>query len=146
MWVLLEGFPPYAINIQGEIQNTKTGRLLKPRKVSGGRYLGVALQNNGTRKEVKIHQLLGIYFLPKPQFDSAEIDHINRNGLDNRIENLRWVTRQENTRNRSSSKLTLKQITEIKSIYELTNSITHQALANMYNVSRSLISSILNSK
>ena len=37
-------------------------------------------------------------------FDGAECDHINRNPLDNRLSNLRWVSHRDNCRNRSTVK------------------------------------------
>ena len=40
------------------------------------------------------------HFLPNPD-DLPEIDHIDRNPLNNALENLRWVSRSENCRNRT---------------------------------------------
>ena len=55
-------------------------------------------------KQYKEHRL--IYLLFNPDWDisdnSQEIDHIDRNKEDNRIENLRLVTRQENQFNRNA--------------------------------------------
>lgn len=39
-------------------------------------------------------------FVPKPDGDFV-CDHINRNSLDNRLENLRWVSTRSNTLNSS---------------------------------------------
>ena len=51
-------------------------------------------------KDYKVHRLVAECYIPNPE-NKKEIDHINRNKLDNRVENLRWVTRSENNRNRS---------------------------------------------
>lgn len=46
-----------------------------------------------------VHRLIAETFIPNTD-NKPEIDHINRNPSDNRVENLRWATRQENTINR----------------------------------------------
>ena len=45
-----------------------------------------------------IHRLIAITYIPNPD-NKPNIDHINRNKLDNSIENLRWVTQAENRHN-----------------------------------------------
>lgn len=58
---------------------------------------------SGHQKKFTIHRLVMTTFVENPN-NYSDIDHINRNSLDNRIENLRWCTRKmnmenENTRN-----------------------------------------------
>lgn len=51
-----------------------------------------------------IHRLLAECWIDNPN-NLPQIDHINRNRADNRIENLRWVSASENCKNRDSSKI-----------------------------------------
>ena len=48
------------------------------------------------------HRLVAKQFIENPN-NYAYVDHINRNKLDNRIENLRWCSSSDNNKNRTSS-------------------------------------------
>lgn len=50
------------------------------------------------RKGCLIHRLVAEAFIPKP-LGATEVDHIDGDKLNNRVENLRWVTHKENTNN-----------------------------------------------
>ena len=46
------------------------------------------------------HRIIAQQFIPNP-INLPEIDHINHNRADNRILNLRWVSRSENQKNKT---------------------------------------------
>ena len=63
-----------------------------------------------------VHRLVAEAFLEKPEgYGKVEIDHRNHNRLDNRIENLRWVTHKENMSNsdKPEVKIFWKDITAV---------------------------------
>ena len=51
-------------------------------------------------KDKNLHRLIAEAFIPNPD-NKPLVDHINRDRLDNRVENLRWVTYSENCKNRT---------------------------------------------
>jgi len=95
----IQGFENYLIYPDGKIWNTKgNGKFLKHYKIIGG-YIGVRLSNNGIVTNKRIHRLIAEHYIPNPE-NKPEVDHKNRIRHDNRIENLRWVTRSENEKNK----------------------------------------------
>ena len=61
-------------------------------------YVRTHLCKEGQHKTIRIHRLVAEAFLPNPDNKNC-IDHINTNRADNRVENLRWVTHEENCNN-----------------------------------------------
>ena len=71
-------------------------KVLTPLKHNRG-YLSVSLCKNGKQKMRLIHRLVAQAFIEN-KFNKKEINHINGNKKDNRVENLEWVTSKENTK------------------------------------------------
>jgi hypothetical protein len=70
-------------------------------------------------KIIKTHKIIAMCFLPNPN-NYGEIDHINGIRSDNRVENLRWTTRSENSKNRQSySNTGYKFISKINNSYQI---------------------------
>lgn len=49
-------------------------------------------------KQYRVHCLVAQAFLPNP-WNKPQVDHLNRNRQDNRVENLSWATSSDNMRN-----------------------------------------------
>lgn len=58
-------------------------------------YMYVVLYKDGKRKIRTIHQLVAQAFIPNPE-NKPQVNHINGDKTDNRVENLEWVTASEN--------------------------------------------------
>lgn len=72
---------------------------------NGRGYLQISLKNeDNIRKTIKIHRLVAIAFIPNT-LNKPEVNHINGNKLDNRMENLEWVTTHENCKHREKNGL-----------------------------------------
>jgi len=95
----IKGFENYLIYPDGRVwSKIGKGRYLKP----GIRrnYKAVLLTNGkDNHKSFPIHRLVAQHYIANPE-NKKEVDHINRNKLDNCVENLRWVTHSENMKNR----------------------------------------------
>ena len=78
----------------GKSRNRKGYRLKKESilqpNVSHNGYLCVCLSNNNKVSCFRINRLVAQEFMPNPD-NLPTVDHINRNKIDNRVENLRWA-------------------------------------------------------
>jgi hypothetical protein len=98
-WKGIDGFRDYEVSNMGRIRSLKWGkqRILKDRKDGCG-YSQAILCRDGGEHSHKVHRLVALAFVANPE-NKPQIDHINRTISDNRAENLRWVTRDENMLN-----------------------------------------------
>lgn len=88
----------YILTDEGRLFNRITGEEFIS-TCDGSGYQQLCRYIDGIKKSVKIHQLVMQYFGPPKPGNNYEIDHFNRNKLDNSIGNLRWVTHKENEYN-----------------------------------------------
>lgn len=85
----------------GRIRNKKTKRILSQRIINNGRlYTNIFLN-----KKTKIISVSRFILSCFTYFEKTlHCDHINSNKIDNKIDNLRWVTPKENNSNPNSIK------------------------------------------
>ena len=96
MWKTVDGYEKYEVSDAGNVKNVRTGRTLGRRLDKDG-YPSVYLYSNGKGVNKKVHRLVANAFLDRdPNRD--QINHKNGIKEDNRVDNLEWCTRSENTK------------------------------------------------
>jgi len=120
VWKKIEGCEMYEVSSFGNIRNSKTGRILKQGKKGG--YCSVGLMGNKTKTKA-VHQLVARAFIPNPE-NKPQVNHKDKNGLNNNIINLEWTTNKENSIHRSKGvKQTTNQNLEIYRVDKITDEI-----------------------
>jgi len=98
IWKSVYSYENYEVSSFGKVRNKNTGRILK-QSIMGGYYC-VGLSNKKT-KTFSVHQLVSKAFIPNPE-NKHQVNHKDKNKLNNNIINLEWMTNQENSIHRSS--------------------------------------------
>lgn len=83
----------YFVSNMGRVKSYKRYRasLLKPFTKDG--YFYVRL---GDGKDFRINRLVALAFIPNPN-NLDTVDHIDNNRLNNKVTNLQWLSKQDNT-------------------------------------------------
>ena len=141
----------YQVSDHGNIKKLPNYIMSKQKTLKG--YLSIRLNKQGIGKGFKIHRLVAIAFIPNSE-NKPQVNHINGNKTDNRVENLEWCTGSENIIHAvinnlkakgeqiKSSKMSTVNILEIKNL--LKGNFPCSEISERFNVSRGAISQIKN--
>ena len=97
-WKKIDDFDNYSISNFGNVRNDIKNTFIKGGIRNGYKFVG--LSKTGYIKYFKIHRLVGKYFVDN-FIDNLDIDHIDRDKLNNHYLNLRSVSRSINLRNKN---------------------------------------------
>lgn len=99
IWRKIEGFENYEVSNLGQVRSLnykRTGeiKILIPCKNNNG-YLKVVLCKSGKQHTKRVHRLVATAFIPNLE-GKKEVNHIDGNKQNNKVENLEWCTNLEN--------------------------------------------------
>jgi len=138
----------YSISSDGILIGPKS--VVKPNIKSTG-YCEVCIYSGKTRKYWRLHRLVATIFIPNPE-NKPFVNHIDGNKLNNAVNNLEWVTHQENMNHAKETGLVLslennpratfnnEQIHEVCRLLE--QGYRNCDLADIFGVEKHIISSI----
>lgn len=146
----IEGFPNYEIWEDGTIFSFYKMRKLKPFRLH--LYWGVGLHRKKKKASTYIHRLLAQHFIPNPN-NLPEVNHLDGEKLNNRLENLEWVSHLKNMEHAATHGLMASEFKlphtklanwEVSCIKRLTidSDLSGQELAQLFKISRPTISEI----
>lgn len=155
-WIIINGEPNYEVSNLGQVRNKTTGKILAQNKTSTSQRWYVKIH----QKNYNVARLVAIAFVPLIE-GKEYVNHIDGDKLNNRADNLEWVSRSENekhafanglktpTRGECSgmAKATQEQVDYIRSVYVAgSKDFSIRALAKKTGLSKSTIQAITSGK
>jgi hypothetical protein len=120
----------YKISESGEIINLSNGKVKGQWINSSGYYCVELTIDKCKKKKFLTHRLVAETYLELPIIEKkVQIDHINRNRIDNHFSNLRWVTSSENCKNKNRVKVKMDDINSIIEMFK-----NGETIDNIYKI------------
>ena len=95
VWLDVHGWENiYEVSSFGRIRNKETGHI-KAFHITKFGYCRLTLYKGKLSKKYAVHRLVAEAFIPNPQ-NKPQVNHIDGNKQNNRVDNLEWVTQTEN--------------------------------------------------
>ena len=89
-------------------------------KFPSSSYFMFTFLKDGHHYKMQVHRMVAMAFIPNPN-NYPQIDHIDTNGLNNHVENLRWCTPKMNANNPITRKKILQDRQSKKGTHNLKN-------------------------
>jgi hypothetical protein len=149
IWKKIDFCQNYEISNLGRVKNSKTNRILKL-CLNNGQYLVCNLVvKKGISRTFYVHRIVATHFLKKVG-ENLNVNHLDGNRENNKVENLEWLTQKENVHhgfrygkiNRKYSEKKIALILKTRKVYF--SSITQAEF--MTGIKRSSISKCCNGK
>jgi hypothetical protein len=159
IWKDIKGYEGlYRVSNLGRVMS------LKFRQTNRDKILTTRLSNSGYKctgltkeyktRELFVHRLIAMAFIPNAE-NKEQVNHINGIKIDNRIENLEWLSRPDNQKHAYAnglnrvSELQKQRISDAKStsVIDINTGVTYKSIKEasiQINISYSLLSYMLN--
>jgi NUMOD4 motif/HNH endonuclease len=98
-WRRIDSYPNYLVSNYGRVKNIYDYHHKQFTDKDG--YLYLSLTNEFAKKNVKVHRLVGVSFIPNPN-ELPVLDHIDRCKTNNKVSNLRWASHTTNKMNQDA--------------------------------------------
>lgn len=145
---VIEEYPRYIVTSFGRVYSLNTKRFLKQHKNRGG-YFIVNMCIAGLKpRNARVHRLVAKAFLEEISADKPDVNHIDGNKENNRIENLEWSNKSLNgfhahklglnvCNPQKGSKHGMAQLTDedVRAIRELRLTLSNKEISIKYNIS-----------
>jgi hypothetical protein len=159
-WKVIPNFSKYEVSTTGEVRRAvdgykcrniliPKGTLLKPQKKRYIQYRLVA--DDGKQYDLNAHRIVAETYLGNCPTRGYIVAHLDGNGYNNDVNNLKWVSNSENQLHRrvhekdteyAVAKLSVEQVQEAKKLYA--DGYSQAELSRKYVVSHGVINKMIN--